>query len=193
MKQCPGSDLEEAFGHIFAQRTHVTFMAEMKRLMSSNFSTCADFEKAFWSGASSFAIDQMVADAVKPTYSKLPQMVAMLQVFRQRGIDLYPGLMLCEKKEADYFDALNCLPDVAERQRFIMDVIAWRSKLDDWHDREEDLSVLLLDIPLETLMQHQEADLLLQHLYEGTGDKSILKLIADKQYKGRSLEAALGM
>jgi hypothetical protein len=193
MKQCSDATLEAAFGHFFHQRTHVTFMAEMKRLMESTFSTCDDFEQAFWPEASKFSIDKMVADALKQTYSKLPQMVAMLQVFRRRGIDLHPGLVLCEKEEADYFDVLDKLPDLAERQRFIMDVIAKRSKVEDWADREEDLSVLLLDIPLEVLTQHPEADLLLQHLFEGTGDKSIFKLIGDKKYKGRALEMALGL
>lgn len=193
MKQCPGIGLEEAFGHFFEQKTHVVFLAEMKGLMESTSSTRADFEAAFWSGASSYAIDKLVSEAVQLSLKRSPQLRLMLEVFRDRGVDFYPGLVMRQKDESHYLDAASSPPDLLSRQTFVMDVIAGRAKIELAGHRMDDLSVLLLDIPLETIKSHPDADLVLQHMYQGTKDKSVLRHIKDKFIKGRLLEDSLGM
>jgi hypothetical protein len=192
MKQCPGIGLEEEFGHFFEQQTHVVFLALMKGLMASTSSSRADFEAAFWPGASSVALDRFVSEAVGEFMSLNPQMAFLLEVFRERGVDLYPGLVLSEKGFAHYLDAVTAPPDLSTRHGFIMDVIAKRAKIQGGF-REDDMSALLRDIPVETIKSHPDADMLFQDLYRGTQDRSILKHIKNTKFKGHALEESLGM
>jgi hypothetical protein len=100
--------------------------------------------------------------------------------------------VLAERGEGRYFDELAEPPDLLIRHTLIMDVIGKRAKLQKTVS-EQDLSALLLDIPLDTLMAHRDSDLLLKHIYKGTHDKQILKLIQDKQFKGQMLGDQLGL
>jgi hypothetical protein len=192
LKNCPGIGLEEAFGHFFEQKTHVVFLAEMKALMASESSSRADFEAAFWPGASTVALDRFVSDALESSISPNPQRAIMLEVFREHGVDLYPGLVLSEKGMAHYLDAVTAPPELSKRQAYIMDVIASRAKINgSFH--EEDVSALLRDIPVEILKKHPDAQYLFQELYRGTKDKSLLKHIENPRFKGKALEDSLGM
>lgn len=188
----PGIGLEQAFGHFFKERNHVVFLAEMKQLMESSKSSKADFERAFWAGASSQVIDELVSKAVKFDLNRKPQMELMLQVFRANQVDFYPGLLLNEKGQGFYFDALNDMPDLATRQEFIMDVIVKRAKSRKLAS-DQDLSVLLLDIPLEKLQSHKYSDELLKYLYMGTKDTDVLKVIQDKKFRGDMLGDQIGL
>jgi hypothetical protein len=188
----PGIGLEQAFGHFFKERNHVVFLAEMKQLMESSKSSKADFERAFWAGASSQVIDELVSKAVKLDLDRKPQMELMLQVFRANQVDFYPGVLLSEKGQGFYFDAFNDMPDLATRQEFIMDVIVKRAKSRKLAS-DQDLSVLLLDIPLEKLQSHKYSDELLKYLYMGTKDRDVLKVIQDKKFRGDMLGDQIGL
>jgi hypothetical protein len=190
---CQNIDLKCAFSHLFKKRTHTIFLAEMKQLMSSPASTYSDFSTAFWPEASRTVIDNLVAEAVKSDTKEKPQMALMLHAFLDYGkVNLYPGLVKSRQGDGPYFDIVDALPDLATQQAYLMDAVVEQSKSQKIVYKT-DLSPLLCNIPLETLAAHKHSDALLKHLYQGTRDRRVLKLINDNQFRGQALEDQLGM
>jgi hypothetical protein len=189
IKAHPGRGLEAAFGHFLDKKNNAMFIASMKSLCEQETSTKADFQRAFWLGADPFVIHQQVAEAVKFSYNRNPHLTFLLEVFRESGVDLYPGLILRSEGIGAYFDSFNDGKDLAHRNEYVMAFVARRIA----DKQRQDLSALLIDIPLEALKAHPESEVLLKHLYLGTQDKFVLQAIEDKKFKGEMLEGALGL
>lgn len=187
--KCPGFGLDEALGHLLAKRTHVTYGAEMKQLMTSDFSTYEDYEKTFWPEASPFAIDTLVSNGFAVCFEREPSRERMLQLFKDKGVDLYPGMILASKGQPAYFDVLTDPPELSVKQQDIMDFVMSRAAMES----EQDLSILLKDIPLEVISAHKRGQDLLKHLFLGTRDKRTLPFIEDRKFHGKMLEESLGM
>lgn len=189
LKECPGIGLEEALGHILATRTHVIYSAEMSQLMGSDHSTYEDYEKTFWPEASSMANDTLVSKALEFSFDSAPSLVNMLLLFKDKGVDLYPGMILENKGQPAYFDVVAEAPNLFIKQQAFMDFVAVRGVMGS----TQDFSVLLRDIPIEMINAHKSGQELLKHLYLGTRDASILPAIEDKKFRGEMLEDSLGM
>jgi hypothetical protein len=189
IKDCPGMGLEEAFGHFLAKRTHVIYSAEMSQLMGSEHSTYEDYEKTFWPEASPLATDALVSKALGFSFDSQPSLVQMLNLFRDKGVDLYPGMILVDKGQPAYLDAIAEAPDLFIKQQAFMDFVVSRDVMGSTQDH----SVLLRDIPLDVISAHKSGQDLLKHLYLGTRDVSILPAIEDKKFRGDMLEDAMGM
>jgi hypothetical protein len=189
LKNCPDMGLEDAFGHILAKRTHVIYSAEMSQLMGSDQSTYEDYEKTFWPEASSIANDTLVSAALGFSFDSAPSKVNMLKMFRDKGVDLYPGMILVNKGQPAYLDAIAEAPDLFIKQQAFMDFVVSRDAMGS----TQDFSVLLRDIPLDRINAHKSGQDLLKHLYLGTRDARILPAIEDKKFRGKMLEDSLGM
>lgn len=189
IKAHPGRGLEAAFGCFLDKKNNAMFIANMNSLREQTDSTKADFQQAFWLGADLFVIHQQVAEAVEFSYNENPHLSFLLEVFRENGVDLYPGLILMEEGVGAYFDSFSDGKDLAHRNEYVMAFVAKR--ITDKH--RQDLSALLVDIPLEALKAHPQADALLKHLYSGTKEKAVLHAIEDKKFRGEVLEGALGL
>jgi hypothetical protein len=189
IQKCPDFGLDEALGHFLAKRTHVIYGAEMKQLMTSDHSTYEDYEKTFWPEASPFAIDTLVSNGFAVCFEREPSRERMLQLFKDKGVDLYPGMILASKGQPAYFDVLTDPPELSDKQQVIMDFVMSRAAMES----EQDLSIMLKDIALEVIRDHKRGQDLLKHLYKGTRHKDVLKMIEDKQFRGQMLDDELGL
>lgn len=185
----PQRGLEEAFGHFLDQKNNAMFIANMKSLRSSTASTKEEFQRTFWLGADRFVLHQQVAEGLGFSYDLKPQLSLLLEVFRENGVDLYPGLILQAEGVGAYFDSFSDPLDLETRYSYMMTFVSDRI----YSKHRQDLSALLIDIPIETLKAHSQADTLLKHLYLGTRDKAVLNAIEDKQFRGEMLEDSLGL
>jgi hypothetical protein len=189
MSSHPHLNLEQVFSHYFNTQSNESFMSNMKLLCETKTATLEDFRQAFWPGAAPQAIDQHVGEAVKFDVFAVPQPAMMLQVFRENGVDLYPGVVLREEGWGVYYDAISKPLDMAARHDYLMNFASRELS----KNTTQNLAMLLVDIPLEKLKAHLRADLLLKHLYDTTKDRLVLMAIEDKRYRGDVLEDALGL
>jgi hypothetical protein len=189
VKEFPDHGLKAAFRHYFDHKDNATFLARMNALCSSTEATKAEFRDAFWPGAVQYAIDQVVSNGLRFSYDCKPQIGYMLDVFKEQGVDFYPAVILHEEGYGVYFDATLKDFDLAARQDHLMGFVSKRLS----GKAGSDFSAMLVDIPWERLQAHRDADVLLKHLYQGTQDRNVLKLIEDKQFRGKTLEDQLGM
>jgi hypothetical protein len=189
IKAYPGRGLEAAFGHFLDQKNNAMFIANMKSLCSSTTSTKQDFLRSFWLGADRFVIHQQVAEAVRFSHDRNPQLSILLEVLRENNVDLLPGLIIQAEGIGAYFDSFNEPRDLEAGHKYIIEFVSDRII----RKHRQDLSVLLVDIPIETLKVHPLAEMLLKHLYLGTRDKAVLNAIEDKQFRGEMLEDSMGL
>lgn len=189
IRKYPAWNLKPALGPMFEVKTNAFFMSETKRLLNAVNSTKEAFRDAFWSGASAHAVNQLVSDVLGADRADVDSASNCLLVLAENGVDFYWGLVQARQGMGAMLDAQNDPPDQKSCNFYVLESYLTFSQRGS---KPKFFGALLINLPVEDLVAHQESTKLLFERYRLTLDKTLLRA-GDKRFNGMVLNDELGM